>query len=299
MNTTWNILKSFQQADGRISRTGILLIGVNLLVISLVILAYSSFGVRRYDYDFLDIFVEGGNALTQTIFFWIVALIPLTLNIKRLLLIGLLLMQTALLTDAVDEFFRVDWAYESVTCDLLYFFGIIITTIGGAHWIAEGYRATITDALTHLYNRRFFEAVISNYANGRRRKTDHACVLNVDLDNFKLINDTYGHPKGDEILCLVAEVLTTAVRRGDVVCRSGGEEFEILLPHATIAQAQHIAERILKEMALQTPEGMPTLTASIGLTEISPTETAEEARLRADRGMYEAKQSGKARVVTV
>lgn len=124
-------------------------------------------------------------------------------------------------------------------------------------------------------------------------------MLSLDMDNFKQINDRYGHMLGDQVLQSIGKILTECARKSDIICRSGGEEFEILLTGATIEQAQDIAQRILNQLALSTPDKMPVLTASIGITQVRTDDSIDTLRNRADKGMYQAKQSGKAKIVLI
>jgi diguanylate cyclase (GGDEF)-like protein len=118
----------------------------------------------------------------------------------------------------------------------------------------------------------------------------------LDLDNFKHINDAYGHTMGDKVLQIVGNVLKQSARQGDIVCRSGGEEFEILLANANVEEASEVARRILTNLAHNTPDGIPTITASIGVTDIRQSDYNDSLRQRADEAMYQAKKQGKARI---
>ena len=160
-------------------------------------------------------------------------------------------------------------------------------------------RQAVTDELTGLANRRrFLGQLESEIARSRRAGTPLAVVL-ADLDDFKRVNDTYGHEVGDEALGTFAEILRTTVRDIDLPVRLGGEEFAILLPDTDRSGAVQLAERVRR--ALETTptasrRGSIRLTASFGVS-CFPSTPAESLLAEADRKLYEAKRRGKNRVV--
>jgi diguanylate cyclase (GGDEF)-like protein len=157
------------------------------------------------------------------------------------------------------------------------------------------------DPLTALYNRRaFFEALAQSIAR-RERQLDNLCLLMLDLDHFKKLNDTHGHPAGDLALKKTAEVLRRELRKGDVPARYGGEEFVIMLPGATETVAKRVAERLrssLAETAMEFGGSTLHVTASLGLA-VWPDNgrQAEELLAAADRALYAAKAAGRNRVI--
>ncbi len=123
-------------------------------------------------------------------------------------------------------------------------------------------------------------------------------LIMFDLDNFKEINDTYGHNVGDMVLKKVAETIKRHLRRSDIFARWGGEEFVILLPHTDLRGAVKVAEKLrraLEELEIPQLKGRK-ITASFGVSELRQGESLEEAILRADKALYEAKAKGKNRV---
>ena len=159
-------------------------------------------------------------------------------------------------------------------------------------------RAT-TDALTGLPNRRYFDEFCTLLAR-RRRADDAVGVLIVDIDHFKSVNDTWGHGVGDEVLKAVARAITTAVRDDDVPCRFGGEEFAVLLRNPSPSVAVDVAERVRAAVGrLELGElGPDRVTVSVG---VAVAESADQpighVIESADRALYEAKRSGRDRVV--
>jgi diguanylate cyclase (GGDEF)-like protein len=161
-------------------------------------------------------------------------------------------------------------------------------------------RQAITDELTGLVNRRrFMEALDSEIARTQRLGSSLSLLL-ADLDDFKRINDRFGHPAGDDALRAFADVLRAHLREIDLAGRLGGEEFAVLLPETDLAGALAVAERLRKHVGsrpLMREQGRAIrITASIGVAEYESGDRDELLRC-ADAGLYRAKQAGKDRVV--
>ena len=163
-------------------------------------------------------------------------------------------------------------------------------------------RLATTDALTGLHNRRYFmERLEDEIARSIRYNTPLACVL-MDIDNFKSINDTYGHLQGDLVLKEVSRRAIISIRTNDVVARYGGEEFIVLLPQTDIVGAETHATRLLSSISGKPfkglPEGVP-ITVSMGLATITQDNelTADALIKAADDALYEAKRTGKNKLV--
>ena len=155
-----------------------------------------------------------------------------------------------------------------------------------------------TDGQTRLPNHTaWLEAVEREFARCRREDSP-ASVLMIDLDHFKLINDTHGHAAGDEVLRGVAEVLREALRAHDVPGRYGGEEFGVLLPGSDASAAEAIAERIRKRIEWASFAGEAKVTASIGCAALDAADMHPAAWVaRADRALYAAKAAGRNRAM--
>jgi two-component system cell cycle response regulator len=131
---------------------------------------------------------------------------------------------------------------------------------------------------------------------------DQVAVLILDLDHFKIINDSFGHDAGDEVLREFAVRLATNVRALDLPCRLGGEEFVVVMPGTSLEDAQTIAERIRSNVSREPfrAKGMGealTVTVSVGVAASVPDDTPETLLKRADQGVYEAKALGRDKVV--
>ena len=164
----------------------------------------------------------------------------------------------------------------------------------------ESQRLATTDGLTSLLNRRAFGEIMDRELSRCDRCATPASLLLLDLDHFKVINDTRGHAAGDAVLSAVGKLLRSQARAHDVIARWGGEEFVIALPDANAAGAQASAERIrnaIAQLVVMDGAGDPIpLTASIGVAERRRHEPLDVAVDRADRAMYCAKVGGRNRV---
>lgn len=161
---------------------------------------------------------------------------------------------------------------------------------------AELARLAFSDCLTGLANRRALLCAATREMNRMRRTGRAACVLMVDIDHFKAINDDFGHAAGDAVLRLTAQTLCAQTRATDTVARWGGEEFVLLLPETDLVAAQVVAEKC--RLAVQAQRQLPrAVTITLGVSLISPDETIEIAIARADAALYQGKAGGRNRVV--
>lgn len=187
----------------------------------------------------------------------------------------------------------------------------IMTTTGIVHrdyWRAARATAALehasqTDALTQVSNRMSFDQEYQREWRRARRSNEGLGILMIDLDHFKSINDTYGHPAGDAVLKnTAAAIRKTLLRAGDSVARYGGEEFVVLLPHTNLEGTQAVAKRILSNVASQRilidPGTELNITCSIGSAWAHPENPApsEELLKQADTALYRAKAGGRNQV---
>lgn len=159
-----------------------------------------------------------------------------------------------------------------------------------------------TDPLTGLANRRTFVETIEAEHLRSRRFGSVTAILMIDIDHFKQVNDTYGHDAGDRALVALATTLKAQVRVTDLPARFGGEEFVILLVGTELSGAEEMAERIrtaVAEIAVALPPRNFGFTVSIGVSTFGDEENWSEAVRRADQAMYQAKASGRNRVVAI
>jgi diguanylate cyclase (GGDEF)-like protein len=158
-------------------------------------------------------------------------------------------------------------------------------------WIAT------TDELTGLPNRRAFLAALEAETARDEERDASLWVTIIDVDRFKRINDSYGHPAGDDVLRSVAAIVRTSIRGNDLLGRIGGEEFAVLMPETTRDQAQMVSER-LRQAVERTPFILPSgevisVTLSAGLAARSKGEDSATLLSRTDIALYEAKKGGR------
>jgi two-component system cell cycle response regulator len=159
----------------------------------------------------------------------------------------------------------------------------------------------ITDALTGLYNRRYLESHLAHLIDYAVNRGKLLSVLTLDVDFFKSVNDTYGHDAGDRVLQEMAGRLRASIRSSDLACRTGGEEFVVVLAGTDLQTAERVGERVRKMVAakpfLAAPGCPLSITVSLGISSLARVEDAPEDLLkRADQALYRAKREGRNRV---
>jgi len=163
--------------------------------------------------------------------------------------------------------------------------------------LAEAHRTdTLSDALTGVANRRAFEYELSRRVTEWNRQRSALSLMLLDIDHFKRLNDTFGHPAGDAVLRRVAEVLSEHCRETDLVSRYGGEEFVIVMPNTPGGEARRVAERVRAgiESAECLVDGQPLqVTISAGVAEMLLGEQGDDLVRRADQALYASKQLGR------
>lgn len=164
-------------------------------------------------------------------------------------------------------------------------------------------RESYRDPLTGLYTRGFLNANLSRELDIAKRSNDKTAFLMIDIDNFKLINDSFGHQEGDRILVFLAMVIETSIRKMDLACRYGGEEFSLILPKTNLNLAVQLAERIRDKLAVLSDSHKPALARKITLTigiAVASDEavTAEELIFIADKRLYIGKENGRNCIVS-
>ena len=155
---------------------------------------------------------------------------------------------------------------------------------------------SITDRLTGIYNRGRFEYILGLWIKNMRH--DPFCLVLYDIDNFKRVNDTFGHSAGDRVLVGTSEIVSANIRDDDIFARWGGEEFVILFGSTPLERAADLAERLRKAVENYSTADTEKVTVSIGVVQHRKGETITDLVNRADTKMYEAKQAGKNRVMS-
>ena len=159
--------------------------------------------------------------------------------------------------------------------------------------LKNAYNRIRTDTLTGLSNRMKLDEALEGEANRARRYGNSFSIIMLDIDNFKQVNDTFGHLRGDEVLKRVADLLKKTLRKTDTPGRWGGEEFLILLPQQDKMSACMVAEKLRAAMQASEFPQVGTITSSFGVTEYAARDTVETIIKRADEALYQAKKSGR------
>lgn len=165
-------------------------------------------------------------------------------------------------------------------------------------------KMAVTDDLTRLYNHRYFvKRLNEEFKRAKRYKSQISCAM-IDVDNFKRVNDTNGHQKGDVILADVARIIKNSVRETDVVARYGGEEFSVILPHTNKEDASNLANRIkdaVRNFKFDLLGEGRIITVSIGISTYPDPriEDTDDLVRIADDGLYQAKHCGKDLVISI
>ena len=161
---------------------------------------------------------------------------------------------------------------------------------------------SVRDPLTNLYNRRYMEEFLDGQLSRATRKSSSLALIMLDVDHFKQFNDRFGHDAGDMVLRSLGSLLLSYLRKEDVVCRYGGEEFTVILPDASHDSASSRAEQLrnaVKEIVLDfRGQALPPISISVGLAVFPADGTTREALLKsADTALYKAKANGRDCVV--
>ncbi|MDR0441562.1 MAG: GGDEF domain-containing protein [Candidatus Accumulibacter sp.] len=153
------------------------------------------------------------------------------------------------------------------------------------------------DGLTGLFNRATFDELLQQNMSIAEKTGANLSLILIDIDDFKDVNDNYGHVVGDQVLSDIGRILQSILRREDAVCRYGGEEFAVLIQYATQEQVAQAAEKIRSHVESHSFGEPPRLTVSVGCSTYQMEESATSFINRADLALYEAKRGGKNRVV--
>ena len=168
--------------------------------------------------------------------------------------------------------------------------------------LEESVDLSTKDGLTAVFNRRYFDIHVKQMVQKSQETKKPICIMMFDMDHFKQVNDTYGHPAGDAVLKTLASVLKASFRVTDLIARYGGEEFIVLLNNIDLQETLKIAEKTralieATEFAIPAPIGVIHKTTSIGVVEYNQGDTVEEFVSKVDKALYEAKETGRNKVV--
>ena len=283
--------------DGRMKKIYLIVIA------SILLLTYHGlFSVIISDIDYF-------NFLTETLVTIIVFISIVYINIKfnnehHRINLGLIILFISLLTDTLDEIYISHAMIGTVFEDLLQIVGFVVLLVGIKQWLnseakikTQLYELAHTDTLTKLVNRRHFDNVLKLEFQRYFRSGNTFCVLLMDIDHFKSVNDNQGHNFGDAVLIQFSDVTNQNIRTNDVLCRWGGDEFALLLPNTNLEQSILVSEKI-RESISTTNFGiagskMPPITISIGCTQAKKSDTIDSLFQRVDKLLYTSKDNGR------
>jgi diguanylate cyclase len=196
-------------------------------------------------------------------------------------------------------FWEIEFRYASRIVASLAVVAVVTNIFVGL--IEDLHRKVLTqaliDPLTGAYNRRHMDTLLNAAVAAQQRSQKAASLLVIDIDHFKQVNDTWGHATGDEVLKAFVERIRQRMRTPDSLFRVGGEEFVLLLPDTLASGAQVLAEDLRQRCSQQALYGEVRATVSIGISSLRAGDTVESWWQRGDKALYQAKQSGRDRVV--
>jgi diguanylate cyclase (GGDEF)-like protein len=197
--------------------------------------------------------------------------------------------------------------FNNLMINIIICIAVFMIVMGMTHFSLRNYQkeleqVALKDSLTGLYNRHALGIILDKLQKRIDRSFYKSCILLLDIDFFKQVNDDHGHLVGDKILKHVALVISQQLRESDIVCRWGGEEFLVLLENIELSKAKDIAEKIrtsIEFTSLDFNGRSYSVTISIGAGEYKPTDNQDTLLSRVDKAMYYSKQTGRNRVTTV
>ncbi|MFH0902278.1 MAG: diguanylate cyclase [Pseudomonadota bacterium] len=219
---------------------------------------------------------------------------------------SLLVLPLVCADEAIGTFVLASKRHHAFPKDKRDLLGVIANQVAVSFMNAKMYRQmemmATTDGLTGLLNHRTFQDRLTEMLNRAERHRLKLALIFTDIDHFKKVNDTYGHPVGDQVLRGVARVLVESVRKIDAVARYGGEEFAVVIEGADESGAYNLAERIrldVEKQVFQSEQGALNVTLSLGIAAVPDDAKDKQALIdRADQALYHAKHGGRNRSMT-
>lgn len=273
-------------------------------VFPLLLLIYVPYQLLLYpritEIDWYSVFAEG--------FVTLIIMLALTLSDKlyaqrfiyRPLIFGFSALLVSLITDLLDEFLVQPVWVTTLFEDLPQILGYPAVVFGLYRWNRyhtelheELQQQVITDYLTGILNRRGFMERFETEIRLSQRYGSSLSLIWFDLDKFKEVNDQFGHHVGDEVLRLISNEAESVIRQVDVFARMGGEEFCVLMPQTKLDGALEVAEKLRHAFENCSCPGDITITASFGVAEHLPGETADYFLKRVDNALYRSKEKGR------
>ncbi|MCD9459895.1 GGDEF domain-containing protein [Marinibactrum halimedae] len=258
---------------------------------------------RKTSISTLDLWIESCIILQVSAILAMVQRLQYNARAYFQLSLAFSLLLISMLTDLMDELTELNDLYALFAENITFISALVLLLTGFYTWqthydllVKTLEEESTIDPLTKTFNRRYMDSLIESYLTHPPRGTCDMSLMVIDLDNFKRVNDTYGHHIGDIVLQVTAEVINEQTGENDKLARMGGEEFEVVMFNTDEENAVALAESIGKRLSETTIPPVGKVTASIGIATYRNDETLVELRQRADSAMYRAKALGKNRV---
>ena len=244
----------------------------------------------------LSVLFETASFLSVFLMFIGATLVKVTLAARSTLLLALFALQVGNFLDAANLFFPNASPDYWVVGDALTFSGEVLLAFVVFQFVRHTNRLANLDPLTRLFNRSYHMRRLAEFLKAGGQGSSGVTVIAIDLDHFKHINDVYGHGFGDQVLIAIAQAINGFENKVDLISRTGGEEFEVVVRGLDEPAALRLAEAIREQIAALQFEQGPKVSASLGVALSHANEALSSLRQRADAAAYQAKQTGRNRV---
>ncbi len=276
----------------------------------LSIVAYNGTALEIGKVDWLDVLGESALAFYSLVLLALIAVPPLPDSLRTLIFVGLSMLFIGAITDVADEFVSVQLTFITAVENLGKSMGVLVACFGLYRLIFQIHSSEKSarelrvvadfDDLTGLGNRRSFNQAVRAAIESAGQGQPAAALALLDVDNFKVLNDAFGHLEGDKVLRVLSRMLSSMLREKDTAFRYGGEEFGILFHNCNLEEARLAAERIrvaFAEMRIYSDDGVEfCCTLSAGVAIVRPGDSFGTLLKRADEALYQAKHDGRNRV---
>ena len=272
------------------------LIVLNMLLTAILCAFLVYTAVLNSSVTSLVLLLGSASCLAVFAMFIAAATIKVTLASRPILLTSLFILQTGNVLNAASHLFITEGSNWLNSGDALILIGELGLAVVAFRFVRAANELTNRDPLTGLYNRSHHMRHLSRLLRECREKKQSVAVVAIDLDHFKHINDVHGHGYGDTVLQTVATTLKEQVAGADLISRTGGEEFEIVISNTDESAARAFAEKVRATINAIPTDKLESLSASLGVAVSHLSEGLPSLRERADAAAYQAKNSGRNRV---
>ncbi len=273
------------------------LIVLNMLLTAILCAFLVYTAVLNSSVTSLVLLLGSASCLAVFAMFIAAATIKVTLASRPILLTSLFILQTGNVLNAASHLFITEGSNWLNSGDALILIGELGLAVVAFRFVRAANELTNRDPLTGLYNRSHHMRHLSRLLRECREKKQSVAVVAIDLDHFKHINDVHGHGYGDTVLQTVATTLKEQVAGADLISRTGGEEFEIVISNTDEPAARAFAEKVRATINAIPTDKLESLSASLGVAVSHLSEGMPSLRERADAAAYQAKNSGRNRVI--